>query len=68
MSTAENERVVLEPEQVQEARDRTSMLLHEGYEYADARIIGRRLDVSLHDAVALVRNGCPSQTARRILL
>jgi hypothetical protein len=39
-----------------------------GYEIAAARTLAERTDVDLHLAVALVRDGCPPETAVRILL
>lgn len=39
-----------------------------GYGMAAANDLGERTDVDLHLAIALVRGGCPPETAVRILL
>ncbi len=39
-----------------------------GYDMAGARELAGRTDVDLHLAIALVRGGCPPETALRILL
>jgi len=39
-----------------------------GYEPADALVLATNRDIDLHGAVALVRSGCPSATAVRILV
>ena len=43
-------------------------LVRAGYEDGDAIELAFRLDVDLHLAVDLVRRGCPSGTAVRIVL
>ncbi|MCL4291025.1 MAG: hypothetical protein KJ051_12225 [Thermoleophilia bacterium] len=43
-------------------------LLRAGYEPEPARRIAERTDIDLHVAVALVRQGCPPQTAADILI
>ena len=42
-------------------------LLRAGYELEDATEVAFHLDVDLHKAADLVRRGCPSGTAVRIL-
>ena len=39
-----------------------------GFDIAPARELAERTEVDLHVAVALVRDGCPPETAVRILL
>ena len=39
-----------------------------GYDGAAARKLAERRDVDLHFAVGLLRNGCPRETAVKILL
>lgn len=56
---SEEERVV---------RWRAEELARAGYDEASALEIGLATDVDLHRAAALVRGGCPVDTARRILL
>ena len=46
---------------------RLEALLGAGYEREDAMEVAFHLDVDLHYAVDLVRNGCPSATAVRIV-
>jgi hypothetical protein len=43
-------------------------LLRAGYDEEDATEIAFHLDVDLHDATALVRQGCPSGLAVQIVL
>jgi hypothetical protein len=49
-------------------RWRVERLLHAGYDGESALVVGLDLRIDLHDAVALVRAGCPPETAVRILL
>jgi uncharacterized protein (DUF111 family) len=49
-------------------RFRRDILCRAGYEWEDAKMIARRMSVDLHEAVKLVEQGCPSLTARRIVL
>lgn len=49
-------------------RWRLDGLLHAGYSPADALVLSRREDVDLHLAVRLLAEGCPPETAIRILL
>jgi hypothetical protein len=46
---------------------RQAQLLRAGYDTPDADLLARHADVDLHYAIELVRRGCPSGTARRIL-
>jgi hypothetical protein len=43
-------------------------LLRAGYDEEDATEIAFHLDIDLHDAASLVRRGCPSGIAARIVL
>jgi len=47
---------------------RRAALERAGYEPAAADAIAERVDVDLHVATDLVRDGCPPETALRILL
>jgi hypothetical protein len=48
-------------------RWRLRMLLRAGFDDEQARTLALRRDVDLHDAVGLVRHGCPPDVAFRIL-
>lgn len=43
-------------------------LLDAGYDAATAAALARRVEIDLHLAVRLVRNGCPPDTAVSILI
>lgn len=47
---------------------RLQSLLEEGYAWADALILAIHLEVDLARARSLIRCGCPTRTAVRILL
>jgi hypothetical protein len=47
---------------------RQNVLFEAGYNWEDAKAVGRKIDVDLHKAVELRRRGCDSLVARRILL
>jgi hypothetical protein len=47
---------------------RTEVLEHAGYPAEIAQTLAHCTDVDLHEAVALLDNGCPVLTAMRILL
>jgi hypothetical protein len=47
---------------------RFEQLRRVGYERREARLLSRRLDVDLHRAIDLLRNGCPRELALAILL
>jgi hypothetical protein len=47
---------------------RFGQLLKAGYDRRQASLLARRRDVDLHLAVRLRRDGCPADTAVRILL
>ena len=56
------------PEATQVLRWRLRKLLEAGYLYADALQLAMAGDVDLHTAIRLMRGGCPSALAVRILL
>jgi hypothetical protein len=47
---------------------RLAELIRAGYTPTDALVLSGKADVDLHTAVALLRKGCPTRTALRILL
>jgi hypothetical protein len=47
---------------------RLGELLAAGYPLEEAEQIAAREDIDLHQAQQLIRNGCPHETASRILL
>ena len=47
---------------------RFEQLCRVGYDRGEARLLSRRVDVDLHQAVDLLRNGCPRELALAILL
>lgn len=49
-------------------RWRLDQLVRAGYAPRDAAVLSARLDIDLHEAVALVKRGCTPETALRILL
>jgi len=67
MTTAEFSRLE-NHEATQILRWRLRALTAAGYELDDAVVLASAIEVDLHGAVALVRRGCPSATAVRILL
>jgi hypothetical protein len=56
------------PVATQVLRWRLRTLLEAGYLYSDALQLAKAGDVDLHTAIRLVRRGCPSALAVRILL
>ena len=65
MPAADTDIVETEAERVE--RWRTSELMRAGFPGDDAVVLAARFDVDLHDAIALVRRGCPVDLAIRIL-
>jgi hypothetical protein len=59
---------IQETEDDRVARWRLEQLTRAGYEETAALVLADLVDVDLHLAVDLVRQGCPSDTALRILL
>ncbi|HJR93952.1 MAG TPA: hypothetical protein VJ807_00845 [Gaiellaceae bacterium] len=66
MSVIETQIHETEDERV--ARWRLEQLTRAGYDETAALVLADLVDVDLHLAVDLVRQGCPSDTALRILL
>ena len=66
MSVVETQIHETEDERV--ARWRLEQLTRAGYEETAALVLADIVDIDLHLAVDLVRHGCPSDTALRILL
>jgi len=58
---------IVETELERVERWRTAELMRVGYAGDDAVALAARLDVDLHEAVALVQRGCPPELAVRIL-
>jgi len=67
MTTAEFSRLGTE-EATQILRWRLRTLAAAGYDLDDAVVVASNVQIDLHRAVELVRRGCPSGTAVRILL
>ena len=59
---------IQETEDERVARWRLEQLTRAGYEETAALVLADLVDIDLHLAVDLVRRGCPSDTALRILL
>jgi hypothetical protein len=57
-----------ELDDLQVVQFRRDVLVRAGYDWEDAKMLARRTHLDLHEAVSLVRRGCPSFAARRILL
>jgi hypothetical protein len=49
-------------------RWRFEELVRSGYDIASALVLASHVEIDLHGASTLVRRGCPSDTALRILL
>jgi hypothetical protein len=62
---AANEIIETELDRVE--RWRTAELMRVGFPGDDAVALAARLDVDLHEAIALVERGCPPSLAIRIL-
>ena len=62
------ETIVRESEEERVAHWRLEQLLRAGYDETAALILADQHEVDLHLATDLVRHGCPSDTALRILL
>lgn len=58
---------VVETELERVERWRTSELMRVGFPGDDAVALAARTDVDLHEAIALVQRGCPTELAVRIL-
>jgi hypothetical protein len=49
-------------------RWRFDVLVRSGYDIASALVLASHVEIDLHEASALMRRGCPSETALNILL
>jgi hypothetical protein len=58
---------IVETELERVERWRTAELMRVGFAGNDALALAARLDVDLHEAIALVQQGCPPDLAFRIL-
>ncbi len=67
MTTAQFTRLETD-EAAQILRWRLLTLTAAGYDLDDAVVVASHVDIDLHRAAELVRNGCPSATAVRILV
>jgi hypothetical protein len=65
MNTAEHEIIETELDRVE--RWRTTELMRVGFAGDDAVALAARLEIDLHEAIELVRRGCPPELAVRIL-
>ena len=58
---------IIETELDRVERWRTAELMRVGFPGDDAVALAARLDIDLHEAIALVQRGCPPELAIRIL-
>ncbi|HEY4976339.1 MAG TPA: hypothetical protein VII05_03160 [Gaiellaceae bacterium] len=65
---AVNTNVITESELDRIVRWRSGELERAGYSTDDAAALAARLEVNLHEAIDLVKDGCPPDIAVRILL
>ena len=56
------------PEVAEVARWRLSELVRAGYTWDQGVLLAARPEIDLHDAVKLLRQGCPAETAVKILI
>ena len=56
-----------EPDAVEVLRWRFDVLLRVGFEVEQAAVLAAAVEIDLHEAEALMRRGCPAETAMRIL-
>ena len=66
--TAANTNVIIESELDRIVRWRSEELERAGYSPDGAASLAARLEVDLHEAIDLVKGGCPPDTAVKILL
>jgi hypothetical protein len=66
--TAANANVIIESELDRITRWRSEELERSGYSSDGAAALAARLDIDLHEAINLVKSGCPAEIALRILL
>jgi hypothetical protein len=68
MMTAAQFEQLEETEAVEVLRWRFDVLIKVGFEIEEAAVIAANVEIDLHEAEALMRRGCPSETALRILM
>jgi hypothetical protein len=66
--TAANANVITESELDRIVRWRSEELERAGYSSDGAAALAARLDIDLHEAIDIVKSGCPAEIALRILL
>lgn len=66
--TAANANVITESELDRIVRWRSEELERAGYSPDGAAALAARLDIDLHEAIEIVKRGCPAEIALRILL
>jgi hypothetical protein len=66
--TAANTNVIVESELDRIVRWRSEELERAGYSHDGAASLAPHLEVDLHEAIDLVKRGCPAEIALRILL
>jgi hypothetical protein len=66
--TAANANVITESELDRIVRWRSEELERAGYSPDGAAALAARLDIDLHEAIDIVKSGCPAEIALRILL
>jgi len=66
--TAANTNVIVESELDRIVHWRSDELERAGYSTDGAAALAARLEVDLHEAIDLVKGGCPPETAVKILL
>ena len=66
--TAANANVITESELDRIVRWRSEELERAGYSADGSAALAARLDIDLHEAIDLVKSGCPAEIALRILL
>ena len=67
-SSSSEKTVVLEDEPTRVLRWRHTQLVRGGFAPAAAMALAAQPEIDIHDALELVRNGCPPATALKILL
>ncbi|MGD0273436.1 MAG: hypothetical protein ABSB96_06895 [Gaiellaceae bacterium] len=66
--TAANANVITESELDRIVRWRSEELERAGYSPDGSAALAARLDIDLHEAIDIVKRGCPAEIALRILL
>ncbi len=66
--TAAQFELLAEPDAVEVLHWRFDVLLRVGFEVEQAAVLAAAVEIDLHAAEALMRHGCPAETAMRILI